>query len=135
LTILQRDCGRIGELMLRIREEQMTALEQAQLQRFIGDAAEFIAQVWPTEHQTMGEEKVREFVADSVRLCSTHGVESEDLVLSLINVVLALDLDPKEFVSQAWVEQVLKNDELDEDDKIEELERRTDELLLSNESE
>jgi hypothetical protein len=115
--------------MLRIRQEQMDELEAFQLDRFAAEALAFLRSVWTDEIGELGEEEADLFIRDTVSRASEWGIDKERQVLRLLNVRMAMGQEFPDSEEDDWATELLEDDEIDDDEKLEALEAGAEERL------
>jgi len=120
------DRGITERAMLRIRQQQYDVFSRVALEGFLDRAADFVEENWEDEFQEAGREQVREAVAAMLERCRAFGIEAEGHVLRFINISYALGIGFEGSAEYPWALAVLEDGDRDAEDRIEELEEKTE---------
>jgi hypothetical protein len=107
--------------MLIIRDEQMEIFEQAALQSFEDRMVEYLEEFFPKNCTLLGEEKVRQIIAQGWERAIQHEMPSERGVRIYVTLIFMLgnsfDSDPQ----FPWAEEIIKDVTIDEMTRIDRL--------------
>lgn len=96
--------------MLRIREDQMNALQRPALEDFIDEMTLHVHEHFAEESAQLGVESVRARVEQGVRSAESHGVVSPRGVCKYINLMMIFgpdfDANPR---TAPWVQPILND--------------------------
>lgn len=115
--------------MLKIRQEQMDEFEAIQLDRFVAEALAYLRSVWTEEIEELGEEESDLFIRESISRATEWGIDRERQVLRLLNVSMAMGPEFPDSEEDAWAIDLLEDDDVDDDQKLEALEAGAEERL------
>ena len=115
--------------MLQISHEQMEEFEAYQLERFVRDAFVFLRSVWVDEVDELGQEKTDLLIRDTITRAGEWGVDRERQVLRLLNLRMAMGPEFPDSEEDDWALDLLENEDMDDDEKIEALESGVEERI------
>jgi hypothetical protein len=115
--------------MLKIRSEQMDALEEYAERQFERKASDHVRRYFSTRCSAMSDEAILATVRQGVERARSYGIELEYDVLRFINHMCALGLEFDTDARFPWVQEVLGNDAMDASSRMDELSERTSRLL------
>ena len=115
--------------MLRIRAEQMAALERHMLQQFENRLRTQLVRTWPDECRVLGEQGVRASIHEGLRKAAGYGIDAEYDVARFIHVMYALghdfDTDPR----YPWAAKILEDERIRPSERMDQVCERTEQEL------
>lgn len=108
--------------MLKIRNEQMTAFEQAALKNFEDRTIEHLREYFPKHCEVFGEANLRQIIQLGLKRSQSYGVVAERGVRVYIDLMLLLGSGFAEDPQLPWASEILKDETIaDESVRIDRL--------------
>ena len=106
--------------MLRIRPEQIKALDAAMRERYIEKAIEHLRELFPKEVKELGDDKARALVEEGIDRAAAYNITAEREVTLFIDLMVAIgpDFDSRQRY-KAWMPGILANPDLPQQQKME----------------
>lgn len=115
--------------MLKIRPEQMTAMDQLAQEQFEQRTVEELQQSFPKHARLLGKEKLRQMVSQGFQRARAFGLESRNGLRLFVELTLLLghgfDTDPQ----VSWAAQILNDKASDEAARVDRLYQKLTEYL------
>jgi hypothetical protein len=100
--------------MFRLKRAQWDAFERAEVETFEDEMVEHLRRHFPTECQQMGDESLREFIAEGLERAERVGIITERSVCKYLNVAMCFGAD---FTTrEPWAISILKDDTITDPD-------------------
>jgi hypothetical protein len=94
---------------LTIRQAQMDAFSQVEVQKFEDWMVSHLKQFFPTQSQALGEPQLREMISHGIRRAADHGITTERDVCKFIDLMIVFGRDFDRDNKSAWAGQILAN--------------------------
>src|SRR5689334_9531352 len=111
--------------MLVIRPEQMEAMEQAMMRRFIDKTLDFIRINFPEWSRKQPGDVLTEFVMTIINFAEEHDVRNEINIQKLIEYKITFEFS---IPLRSQLDSILKRADLDEDSRLEYFKRQIEDM-------
>lgn len=105
--------------MLTIRNKQMDAFKSLFIRQFVEAALTNISDKFPDRFREMGEEAARRLVEKGIRKAEGYGITGKEDVILFIDLMMEIDPDFDAMESLDWIRDILEDDGLDGEAKME----------------
>jgi len=118
--------------MFRMKRAQWDAFERAEVEQFEDEMVTHLREHFADECQRMGDEGLREFIAEGIERSERVGITTERSVCKYLNLAMCFGAD---FLKQEpWAISILKDDTItDPDGRADALARAGEEVLEQRE--
>ena len=113
-----------------IRQEQLEVFEQESLQQFRAETIADLRKLQSDVTRGLTDEDLGDLIDYGVEVCEIYEVTGESEVRAYVHLMLGFGVD---FDEESWAAEVLQDDELDEQEKLEELALFSDEADVKSE--